>query len=385
MFTRSRWGGFLRPMTRRKRALAGKVLVIPLAAAFLACLGAASARGQVLSQGKGNLRVMTYNVYEGADLSAAMGATTFEQLAGYVGQILANLQATNPPARAAAVAAQIGKARPTLVSLQEVTEWRTCPATLDFTTCAAPPTVLYDLLNLVKNSLEAKGYSYYEVGRVTANDLAAPTLIGGVPTLVFYTQRSAILARADIDPSELQVSNVQSAQFDNFIPLTILGADFSVHRAWIAADIKFHDTTFRLIDTQLESFHAGINYLQGQELLDGPVAGTTLPVIIAMDSNSPANLPSDPFAGSYANFIGNGFEDAWAEANPGAAGLTCCQLGTLLNPTSVVTSRVDLILLRGDLRANAAALFGGNAADRTGGLWPSDHVGVAARLGSDDE
>ncbi|HET7840431.1 MAG TPA: hypothetical protein VFM21_02435 [Terriglobia bacterium] len=328
---------------------------------------------------------MSYNVYEGADLTTAIGATTFEQLAADVGQMLANLQGTNPPARAMAVASQIGKAQPTLVGLQEVTEWRTCPATQDFSSCTAAPTVLYDLLNLVKNALQSQGSSYNEVGRVTANDLVAPTVIGGVPTLVFYTQRSAILARADIDPSELQVSNVQSSQFENYLPLTILGQDFSVHRAWIAADVKFHDTSFRFIDTHLESFHPGINYLQGQELLDGPVAGTTLPVVIAMDSNSPANLPSDPFAITYANFLGNGFEDSWTEANPGAAGLTCCQLGTLLNPTSLVTTRVDLILLRGDLRANAAALFGGNTADRTGGVWPSDHVGVAARLGSDDE
>ncbi len=349
-------------------------------ALFLASWAALPTNAQVLAQGKGNLRVMTYNVYEGADLSTAMGATSFEQLAIDVGQILASVQATNPPARAAAVATQIGKAQPTLVSLQEVTEWRTCPATQDFSSCTAAPTVLYDLLNLVKNALQAQGFSYYEVGRVTANGLAAPTMVGGVPTLVFYTQRSAILARADIDPSELQVSNVQSAQFNNFIPLTILGQDFSVHRAWIAADVKFHDTSFRFIDTQLESFHPGINYLQGQELLDGPVAGTTLPVIIAMDSNSPANLPSDPFAVTYANFIGHGFEDAWTEANPGTAGLTCCQLGTLLNPTSIVTTRVDLILLHGDLRALAADLFGGNTTDRTAGLWPSDHVGVAARL-----
>jgi hypothetical protein len=306
-----------------------------------------------------------------------------EQLAIAVGQILASVQATNPPARADVVAKQIGEAQPTLVSLQEVTEWRTCPASQDFSTCTSAPTVLYDLLNLVKNALQAQGLEYHEVGRVTANNLAAPTVIGGVPTLVFYTQRSAILARTDINPNELQISNVQSAQFDNFLPLTILGQDFSVHRAWISTDVKFHDTRFRFIDTQLESFHPGINYLQGQELLDGPVASTTLPVIIAMDSNSPANLPADSFAPTYANFIQHDFEDAWTEANPGAAGLTCCQLGTLLNPTSVVTTRVDVILLSGNLRAVAADLFGGKTSDRTSGLWPSDHVSVAARLGSE--
>jgi hypothetical protein len=354
-----------------------KLFMASLLAFTLTLWAAVPASAQALSQGKGNLRVMTYNVYEGADLSSAFSAQTQQEFLVAVGTILANVQASNPPARAAAIAKVIGKAQPTLVSLQEGTEWDTCPTT-DFQNCSAPPSVLYDLLNLVKDALQAQGYSYREVGRVTANSIAAPaiTAFGGV--IAFYTQRSAILARADIDPSEFQTSNTQSAQYVNYLPLTILGQDFSVRRAWISADVRFHGTSFRLIDTQLESFHPGVNYLQSEELISGPAA-SELPVVVAMDSNSPANLTSDPFYPTYANFIGNGFDDGWLEANPGVPGLTW----SLFNP--FLTQRLDLVLLRGGITPDAAALVGARPSDKTAsGLWPSDHVGVAIRLKTED-
>ena len=308
--------------------------VMALLYVLLLAASAAPAWAQALSEGQGNLRVMTYNVYEGADLSIAFSAQTQQEFLIAVGAILANVQATNPPARAAAIARQIGKAQPTLISLQEVTKWSTCP-TADFQTCSGP-------------------------------------------VLVLYKQRSAILARADIDPSELQTSNIQSAQYSAYLPLMILGRDFSVHRAWISTDVRFHETSFRLIDTQLESFHPGVNYLQGQELINGPAA-TELPVVIGMDANSPANLSGDEFYPTYANFIGSGFDDAWLEANPGTPGLTS---NLLMLP---LTKRIDLVLLHGRLTADAAALFGARPSDKTAsGLWPSDHVGVAVRLKTRD-
>jgi hypothetical protein len=343
---------------------------------------AVPASAQVLSQGKGNLRVMTYNVYEGADLSVAFSAQTQMEFLTDVGAILASVQATNPPARAEAIAARIGKAQPTLVSLQEVTEWKTCPANSTLTDCLAPPTVLYDLLNLVKDALQTQGYSYKEVARVDVNELIAPAITTTGAVIAFYTQRSAILARADISAGQLRFSNVQSSKFDaNLTIPTVLGP-FTVNRAWLSADVKYHDASFRFIDTQLESFDPNINYQQGQELLSGP-ANTPKPVIIAMDSNSKANPPENPFSPTYFNLLFNGFMDAWTEALGDAPGPTCCQDPSLLNPGSIVTDRVDLILLRGNLNAEAIQLFGGQTSDKTAGLWPSDHVGVAARLETD--
>ena len=106
--------------------------------------------------------------------------------------------------------------------------------------------------------------------------------------------------------------------------------------------------------------------------------------MIAMDSNSKANPPANPTTATYDNFINSGFKDAWAATNEGEEGLTCCQDPLLRNPASIVTQRIDLILVRGRLEPEDAGTFGGNPADRTpSGLWPSDHIAVASSLKPD--
>jgi hypothetical protein len=56
------------------------------------------------------------------------------------------------------------------------------------------------------------------------------------------------------------------------------------------------------------------------------------------------------------------------------------------NGVSQVTERSDLILTLGNIEARKVALFHIDPACRTpGGLWPSDHAGVAARLAFQDE
>lgn len=350
---------------------------MPLAICMLACTWAATpSAAQSGSGAKGEFRVMTYNVDEGTDYIEAVSATNFPQFLAGVTTILNNVRATNPPARAAAIATQVGKAQPTLVSLEEVTQWRTCP-TVDFQTCAAPQTLEYDFLPLIMNALQKQGLHYKVVVTTTAFDVAAPSSTGHI---VEATNHVAILARSDINPAVFQLSNVQTAQFvATFTPL-VLGNPFPIHRAWASVDVTFHDINLRYIAAHLEAFDPTVQAAQGQELLNGP-GHTSMPVIIAMDSNSKANPPADPTTVTYDNFINAGFQDAWTEVNPFEPGLTCCQDPLLLNAVSSVTQRIDLILVRGGLPVEEADLFGGNPADRTpGGLWPSDHLGVAAKF-----
>ena len=135
--------------------------------------------------------------------------------------------------------------------------------------------------------------------------------------------------------------------------------------------------SFRLITTQLESFHAGVQLTQAGELLSGPAA-TDLPVILAGDFNSPADGSG---TGTYAYLRNAGFEDAW-EIVGVDDGFTCCQQGDLLNPVSALTERIDLILFRGDFTPVWADVRGDEESDRTSGsdFWPSDHAGVASEL-----
>jgi hypothetical protein len=347
---------------------------LPLAVALAAWTGAAvSASAQV---DKGQLRVMTYNVDEGTDYLEALGASSFPQFLAGVTTDLQNVRATIPAERAQAIAGQIGAAGPTLVSLEEVTQWRTCP-TADFQTCAAPQTLEFDMLQLIMDALKQQGQPYKVVVVTTAFDLAAPSSIG---LIVEATNRIAILARTDIVPDEFQLSNVQTAQFVAAFTPVVVGIPIPVHRAWASVDVTFHGTNFRYIAAHLEAFDPTIQAAQGNELLSGP-AHTSMPVVIAMDSNSKANPPSDFTSTTYDNFISAGFADAWTETNPSEPGLTCCQDPLLRNPVSIVTERIDLVLVRGALRVKGADLFGGNPTDRTpSGLWPSDHLGVDAIL-----
>ena len=67
--------------------------------------------------------VMTYNVNEGTDFLQVVGATTLPEFLVGVGQVITQVQGTNPPERMQAVARQIVQAQPELLSLQELDQW----------------------------------------------------------------------------------------------------------------------------------------------------------------------------------------------------------------------------------------------------------------------
>ena len=69
------------------------------------------------------LRVATYNLYLGADLSLLFGVTDLDELAKQVRVVREQLEATRFDERARAVAAVLGRERPDLVGLQEVSRW----------------------------------------------------------------------------------------------------------------------------------------------------------------------------------------------------------------------------------------------------------------------
>ena len=141
-------------------------------------------------------------------------------------------------------------------------------------------------------------------------------------------------------------------------------------------DAKIRGQTFRFVTTHLDSLSPVVRLLQAGELLSGPAA-TELPVVLVGDFNSaPDGL--DP---TYSLFVGSGFTDAWATSHPAEAGFTCCQSPSLLNPLSLLSSRIDFVLSRGIRDLHDAETLGEEPEDRTtSGLWPSDHAGVAATL-----
>ncbi len=336
------------------------------------------ASAQSLSNGNGDLRVMTYNVDEGTDYLEIEAATNQFQFLVAVGETIAQVRATNPPARMQAVASQILAAAPALISLQEVDRWYT--GTFDGTSCGSM-NLEFDMLQELLTALAAQGGHY-----VLAN-LATETAFPPTPGLLppsftpfcgAVIDFNVILARSDLDPSRFSWSNPQSGTFANYVSLNSPFGPIPIPKVWVSLDASFNGKAFRFIGTHLESTVAGVREKQGGELRSGP-ANTTLPVVIAMDSNAQAApLPQDP---TYLDFLNAGFQDAWSEIFPGVDGFTCCQAQLVNNPVSGLYQRIDLILTQGSIETQNIALFGNSPGSMTpGGLWPSDHAAVAAQI-----
>ncbi len=335
-----------------------------------------AAGAQSLSKGKGDLRVMTYNVDEGTDFLEIQQAKNLNQFLIAVGQTINQVRATNPPARMQAVAKQIIAAGPALVSLQELDQWYTGP----FTGACGAQTLEFDILQELQDALSLQGAHY--VVAVEAQQYAFPPTPGIILPNTFLcasvVNHVAILARTDLDPSRFQWSNPQFAQYVHALQVPTPFGTLPAPRAWVSVDAIFNGKAFRFIGTHLESVVGSIREAQGIELRAGP-ANTSLPVILAMDSNAQAfPLPQDP---AYMDFFAAGYNDAWTEIFPLVPGLTCCQAQFVNNPVSELYQRIDLIMTLGSVEAQNIALFGVDPSTKTpGGLWPSDHAGVAAQL-----
>jgi endonuclease/exonuclease/phosphatase family metal-dependent hydrolase len=322
---------------------------------------------------------MTYNVDEGTDFIELQNATTSLQFLLAGGATITQVRATNPAARMKAVAAQIAAAAPALVSLQEVDTWSSGSFDPVSRTCGTT-SVEFDMLTELLDALTAQG-AHYQVA-IKTQQFAFPPTPALIPPATFlcvqFNDDNVILARTDLPTDKFSWSNAQSGQFTHILTLTTPIGILPLPRVWNSVDAVEHGEAFRFINTHLESVDAAIRQQQGAELRAGP-ANTNLPVIIAMDSNAQAApLPVDQ---TYSDFVSAGYQDAWTQIFPTDPGLTCCQAQLVNNAVSQLYQRIDLILTLGPVLAQDIALYGADPASMTpGGLWPSDHAGVAAQL-----
>src|SRR5215213_42016 len=97
------------------------ILVLALVSAVTATVPASAGA----DRGPRPLRVMTQNLYLGADLTPALRPTnTPSDFLAAVAAIYASSQANAFPLRAAALAKEIDKHEPDLIGLQEVSRWQ---------------------------------------------------------------------------------------------------------------------------------------------------------------------------------------------------------------------------------------------------------------------
>jgi len=347
------------------------LILLPTAVASATPLSASnSAPGNVRP-----VKVMTRNLYAGTDLTPLLSATSVPEFAFEVAQAFGRVQVTDFPARAKVLAQEIQEADPHLVGLQEVTLWRIGePGVLDGSITPAT-TVVYDFLASLQDELSNLGLHYSVVIVQTELDAEGPSTLGFD---IRITLRDVILAKANLPPDELTLSNANSANYFTTLTLPTVAGPLMFNRGWTSVDATVNRRTFRFINTHLEAFSAYHRWAQSNELLSGP-ANTSLPVILVGDLNSYPEETGSFLA--YANLIGAGFMDTWVQANPTDPGYTCCNAADLLNPTPTLTTRIDHVLTRPGVEVFRSMIVGIDQDNRTpSGLWPSDHAGVVVTL-----
>jgi endonuclease/exonuclease/phosphatase family metal-dependent hydrolase len=338
------------------------------ASALLIVLAVSAATAASAKRSPITVRVMTRNLYLGANLDKIVQAKSALEAFKAVEEGWTDVQENNFSARARAIAREIATTKPDFVGFQEVSLYRTqTPA--DFTVTRATAVAL-DYVRELNKALAARKLRYRFVGISSATDAELPS--GDPPAMdIRLNIRDALLVRVD---KKIKVKRVRTGLYATTTPL--FGGFVIARRGWVMADVTISGRTFRVIDTHLESFDDASQVAQGQELAAGP-ASTSLPTILLGDLNSRADRTGTP---TYANLLASGFRDAWPQTHPNDTGLTCCHGDDLRDVGGPFYSRIDYVLVKNGFRATAAGIVGEAPQDRLSGLWPSDHAGVWARL-----
>lgn len=320
-----------------------------------------------------NATVMTRNIYLGADLTAAIGASTPAELFAAAADGFHNVNQTDFAARAELLAQEIADTSPDLIGLQEVALWRT-GAFLD---PAAAETVEFDFLAILESEMAALGLGYTAAVVQENFDVELPATFTstGVPVLrdVRLTMRNVILVGEGVE-----YSNPQQGHFDTNAVYPTIAGELVDLRGWVSVDATMGKRLFRFVNTHLEPYITPVRNIQAQEMIDGPFA-TNLKLVAVGDFNTP---PEGPASEAYAILTdpSNGnLADAWSAVTDDP-GFTCCQAADLANPDSTADQRIDLILTRTSSVKAVAVEVIGDEARTASGLWASDHFGVLAEL-----
>lgn len=339
---------------------------------------AAGASADQTPEGPPGITALTWNVYVGATVERILAARTPDEAVALATQEWANVRATNFPARAGSIAANIAAQRPELVGLEEVALFRTTDRPFE----ELATHVAYDFLQLVIDSLRARGLDYRAAAVDRTTDIQVPVIAGfgaSGPILagVRYTDGDAVLVRSDVP-----YANPRSAAYVAHQSVSVAGVATGVYRGWSSVEARLDDGAYRFVVTHLAGQEVQATQLaQTRELL-ALLAAESRPTILVGDFNSDA-YGADPTRATptYPTLLAAAFSDTWIERERMAPGLTCCEESDLLNPQPTFDQRIDFIFTR-NLPRNARAVrrevLGDRTVDRRAGLWPSDHAGVVA-------
>lgn len=329
----------------------------------------------------GEVRVMTRNLFIGADLAPVLAAQTPAEFVVAVQTTLAKIAESDFPTRAELLAEEIASKRPHLVGLQEVTT-----LTLNGST-GAPP--YRDYLNDLLSALAARGADYYVAGAV--NNLAVTIPVPGLG-FISTLDRDVVLARADVAATPVSVPGCRASgngcNFVTFVSApTPFGFSIAIERGFVVVDALVDSQPVRFVNTHLEipELPVIVQSLQAQELIARvgalPIAPDTPTIVVGDINSAPTDTPS--VVGGFTVIppymqLAARYSDVW-DLRPGEpAGLTCCTADLSAAQFETV-KRIDVIFTSGVPSTARAIVVGGDVQTATG-LWASDHLGVLGRL-----
>ncbi len=352
-----------------------KKLLLAVGLALMVGMGAAPADAQAARffSSPPRIQVMSQNLYIGADLAKLLDGTASPA------SILATVQETEYPARAAKIAEAIDDFNPDLIGLQEVSN-------ITVFTKSGQTVLQLDYLDILLKALKARGESYAVASTVPNANVTLP-VDGTAETATTFgnvLDRDVILYRT----RTTTVSDPISANYSTNFTVPFGGTEVKFTRGYTGVDATVRGKAVRFVNTHLEVEDGFCAPPTGVVLCQDPQAAElqktleseTLPTILVGDFNA------EPGSTAYNTIDNGGFTDAWKvrQAYPQESGFTCCQSEKLLNAASELTQRIDHVWLSdGDFRNTSvtSTVVGDWDARKTpSGRWYSDHGGPFARI-----
>jgi hypothetical protein len=353
------------------------------------------------------VKVMSRNVYLGADLGPGTRATSLQELVDAAGQILNQVDANRFDIRAVGLAREILTKKPDLVGLQEVALWRQAPCTdnpLALTATEVRPAG--DFLDLLLEQLNGMRERYsvvvsepefdFQVWANTDGDenTSAPGCPFGSEIEGRLTMRDVILVKnsrtiTTVDPA--------GGHFNTLLQVRPGGLPVDVTRGWtkVTAQVRRMEP-FTFVNTHLEAFdnnvtnptnqgtdvgNGEVREAQAEELIapGGPATGDQ-PVILVGDLNSDTEtplIPGDELADQAlldAGFVERSTYDP----------LGCCLDAAVLTEdgggdVSQFDHKVDHVMTNAPeaVKLNRSKVTG---LEPVNGFWDSDHAGLFSAL-----
>jgi len=380
------------------------ILIPSLCAALLA------SSPLVLADSTDKIKVMTRNLYLGADIFPVIEAANTDPalVPLAVTEAFQAMQLTNFNERAEAIADEIQRYKPHAIGLQEVsTIYTQFPSDFGYSQYGYPEqaadTLFIDYISVLQDALDSRGLNYSVAASVTNADIELPMVSGMTPegqpllTDLRLVDHDVILVREGVI-----ASNPLAGNFTYNVAMDVGGANLEFTRGYTATDINVKGENYRFVNTHLETGGSepfkSLQAVQMNELLTimqmtNPAA---TPSILVGDFNS---LPSDqpftsqsgipgldglPLVPPYLQAVGTGNIDIWTQKSKQKDGFTCCFSATVNNADTTLYERIDHIFLNPQgkqIDKIKAKVIGDDAVDMTvNGLWPSDHAGVVGKI-----